>query len=207
MYRKATVLMVLLCIAASCAHRVEINQLPTGSEDFLPSEVGILIPAVVKFSALRVNGMEIEPNTEFLNFVFQKVQRTHVFSAVSSPEDSGNLPMREKAVRLALSVNGTMEINQATNWLKLAVNCVTLFLFSSEIPYKDSFDVTMLLKAVRYDGEEKNYRSRIKGATYYRMFGGEASRKAARGEVVTKLLNSLMRQVMSDIAFFAMDES
>ena len=207
MYRKATALVVLLCIAVGCAHRVEINQLPTGSEDFLPSEVGILIPAVVKFSALRVNGMEIEPDPEFLNFVLQKVQRTHVFLEVSSPEKSGNLPMRKKAVRLALSVNGTMEINQATNWLKLAVNCVTLFLFSSEIPYKDSFDVTMLLKAVRYDGEEKNYRSRIKGATYYRMFGGEASRKAARGEVVTKLLNSLMRQVMSDIAFFAMDES
>ena len=151
--------------------------------------------------------MEIEPNAEFLNFVFQKVQGTHVFSAVSTPEESGNLPMREKAVRLALSVNGTMEINQATNWLKLAVNCLTLFLFSSEIPYKDSFDVTMLLKAVRYDGEEKNYRSRIKGATYYRMFGGEAARKAAREEVVTKLLNSLMRQVMGDIAFFAMEES
>ena len=110
-------------------------------------------------------------------------------------------------MRLALSVNGTMEINQATNWLKLAVNCVTLFLFSSAIPYTDSFDVTMMLKAVRYDGEEKNYRSRIKGVTYYRMFGGEAARKAAREEVVTKLLNSLMRQVMGDIAFFAMEES
>jgi len=207
MYRKATVLVVLLCIALGCAHRVEINQPPAGSEDFLPSEVGILIPAVVKFSALRVNGMEIEPDTEFLKFVFQKVQRTHVFSEVSTPEESGNLPMRKKAVRLALSVNGTMEINQATNWLKLAANCVTLFLFSPAIPYKDSFDVTMMLKAVRYDGEEKNYRSRIKGSAYYGMFGGENARKAAREEVVTKLLNSLMGKVMGDIAFFAMDES
>jgi len=207
MYRKITAMMVLLCMVIGCAHRVEISQLPTGSEDFLPSDVGILIPAVVKFSSLRVNGMEIEPNTEFLNLVFQKVQRTHVFSEVSTPEESGKLHMREKAVRLALSVNGTMEINQATNWLKLAVNCVTLFLFSSAIPYKDSFDVTMLLKAVRYDGEEKNYRSRIKGDTYYRMFGGEAARKAAQEDVLTKLLNSLMRQVMGDIAFFAMEES
>jgi hypothetical protein len=207
MYRKITALVVLLCIAIGCAHRVEINQLPTGSEDFLPSEVSILIPAVVKFSALRVNGMEIEPDAEFLDLVLQKVQRTHVFLEVSAPEESGNLPMRKKAVRLSLSVNGIMEINQATNWLKLAANCVTLFLFSSAIPYKDSFDVTMLLKAVRYDGEEKNYRSRIKGDAYYSMFGGEAARKAAREEVVTKLLNSLMRQVMSDIAFFAMEES
>jgi len=207
MYRKAAALVVLLSIAVGCAHRVEINQLPTGSEDFLPSEVGILIPAVVKFTSLRANGMEIEPKAEFLNFVFQKVQGTHVFSAVSTPEASGDLPMREKAVRLALSVNGTMDINQATNWLKLAVNCLTLFLFSSEIPYKDSFDVTMMLKAVRYDGEEKNYRSRIKGSAYYRMFGGEAARKAAQEEVVTKLLNSLMRQMMGDIAFFAMEAS
>ena len=207
MYRKATALVVLLCIALGCAHRIEMNQLPAGSEDFLPSEVGLLVPAVVHFSSLRVNGMEIEPNTEFLKSVLQKVQRTHVFLAVSPPEESGNLPMRKKAVRLVLSVNGTMEINQATNWLKLAANCVTLFLFSSNILYKDSFDVTMLLKAVRYDGEEKNYKSRIKGNTFYRMFGGEPARKEAREEVLTKLLNALMRQVMGDIAFFAMEES
>jgi len=207
MYRKATALVVLLCIVLACAHRVEIDQYPAGSEDFLPSEVGLLIPAVVHFSSLRVNGMEIEPGTEFLKLVFQKVQRTHVFYAISTPEESGNLPMRKKAVRLVLSVNGIMEINQATNWLKLAANCVTLFLFSSAIPYKDSFDVTMLLKAVRYDGEEKNYKSRVTGDTYYRMFGSEPARKEAREEVVTKLLNSLMRQVMGDIAFFAMEES
>ena len=204
MYRRTVTLAVLFFVAIGCAHRVEIDRIPPGSGDFLPSEVGIRIPAVVSLSALRVNGREIEPAAEFRNLVLGKVQRTHLFSEVSTPEESGSLQMRKKAVRMSLSLNGTMEINQATNWLKLAINCVTLFLFSPAIPYKDSFDVSMMLKAVRYDGEEKNYRSRIQGAAYYRIFGGESARNAAQEEVVTKLLNSLMRQVMGDIAFFAM---
>ena len=159
---KILLLLVFLFLSIGCAHRVEIYQLPPGSDDFLPSEVGILIPAILRSTDIRVNGKGIKPSEEFIRIVLQKVQRTHVFLEVSSAEKSGKTKMREKAVHLELSVDSVIEIHETTNLLKLAANCV-LFLFSSALPFKDDFDVTMALKTIRYDGEERYYKSRIKG--------------------------------------------
>lgn len=205
MKTKIMVLLVLLLFSIGCAHWVEIHQLPPGSEDFLPSEVGILIPAILKSTDIRINGNEIEPGEEFIRLMLQKVQRTHVFPEVSSAEESGKTKKREKAVHLELSVNGVIDTNETTNLIKFAVNCATLFLISSALPFKDDFDITMLLKAVRYDGEERYYKSRIKGTNCYRIFGGERARNEAQEQVITKNLNSLMRQVLRDVDFYAME--
>ena len=206
MKARITLLSVLLFLSIGCTHRVEIHQLPPDSEDFLPSEVGILIPAILKSTDIRVNGNEIAPDEEFTRLVLQKIQRTHVFLEVSSAKESGTIKMREKAVHLVLSLDGVIDTNETTNLIKFAVNCATLFLFSSALPYKDDFDVTMTLKTVRYDGEERYYNSRIKGANCYRLFGGDKARSEARDQVITKTLNSLMRQIMRDVDFFAMEE-
>ncbi len=203
---KTAVVLVVLLLSIGCAHRVEIQQLPPGSEDFLPSEVGILIPAIVKTADIRINGKEIGAREEFTKLVLQKIQRTHVFLEVNSPEESGKTKLREKAVNLELAVNGEIETNEATNLIKLAVNCATLFLFSSTLQYKDEFDITMALKAVRYDGREKYYENRIKGAIYYPIFGGVKAREETQEHVVTKTLNALMRQIMGDVDFYAMEE-
>jgi hypothetical protein len=207
MYRKAAALVVLLSIAVGCAHRVEINQLPAGSEDFLPSEVGLLIPAIIRSTNLIVNGQTITPQPEFLDLVLQKVRRTHVFSEVSFPLDSAGMRMRKKAVHLELQVTGSIRVNEARNWIVGAVNFATLFLFSSALKFRDDFDVSMQLKAVRYDGEFKYYSTRITGNSYYQFFGGENARRETEERVVEKSLNSLMRKIMQNIPFFAMDES
>jgi len=203
---KTAVMLVFVLLSIGCAHRVEIDTLPPGSEDFLPSEVGILIPAIVKTTDLRINGKEIGPREQFTKLVLQKVQRTHVFLEVTPPEESGKTKRREKAVNLELSVNGEIDTNEATNLIKFTVNCATLFLFSSALQYKDEFDITMVLKAVRYDGREQYYENRIKGAIYYRIFGGAKAREETQDQVVTKTLNALMRQVMEDVDFFAMEK-
>jgi hypothetical protein len=203
---KILLLLVFLFLSIGCAHRVEIHQLPPGSDDFLPSEVGILIPAILRSTDIRVNGKGIKPSEEFIRIVLQKVQRTHVFLEVSTAEKSGKTKMREKAVHMELSVDSMIDTNETTNLLKFAVNCATLFLFSSALPFKDDFDVTMALKTIRYDGEERYYKNRIKGANCYHIFGGEKARAEAWDQVVTKSLNSLMWQVMRDVDFFAMEE-
>ena len=139
----------------------------------MPSEVGILIPAIVRSTNLIVNGQTITPEPAFLDLVLQKIRRTHVFSEVSYPLESGGMKMREKAVNLELQVTGRMRVNEARNWIVGAVNVVTLFLFSSALQFRDDFDVSMQLRAVRYDGEFKYYRSRITGINYYYLLGGE----------------------------------
>ena len=208
MYGKVTALLLIVCILFGCAaYRVEIKQLPPGAEDFLPSEVGILIPAIVRSTNLIVNGQTITPEPAFLDLVLQKIQRTHVFSEVSYPLESGGMKMREKAVNLELQVTGSMRVNEARNWIVGAVNVVTLFLFSSALQFRDDFDVSMQLRAVRYDGEFKYYRSRITGINSYYLLGGENARRVAKERVVEKSLNVLMRQVMQDIPFFAMEKS
>jgi hypothetical protein len=203
---RTAVMLVVLLLSIGCAHRVEIQQLPPDSEDFLPSEVGLLIPAIVRSTDLRINGNKIEPGEEFTRLVLQKVQRTHVFLQVTLPGDSGKIKMREKAVNLELSISGEIETKEATNLIKFAVNCATLFLFSSTLQYKDEFDITMVLRAVRYDGEERYYENRIQGATFYRIFEGVKAREETQDQVVTKTLNALMRQLMGDIDFYAMEE-
>ncbi len=203
---KTAVMVVFLLFSIGCAHRIEIQQLPPGSEDFLPSEVGILIPAIVKVSDMQINGNTIRPGEEFTKLVFQKVQRTHVFLEVTLPEDSGKTKLRGKAVNLDLSVYGEIGTKEATNLIKFAVNCATLFLFSSTLQYKDEFDITMVLKAVRYDGGERSYENRIKGVTFYHLFGGAKAKEETQDQVITKTLNSLMRQVMGDVDFYAMEE-
>ncbi len=207
MYVKVTALLLIVCMLFGCAaYRVEIKQMPPSAEDFLPSEVGILIPAIVRSTNLIVNGQTITPEAPFLDLVLQKIRRTHVFSEVSYPLESGGMKMREKAVNLELQVTGSMRVNEARNWIVGAVNVVTLFLFSSALQFRDDFDVSMQLRAVRYDGEFKYYRSRITGINSYYLLGGENARRVAKERVVEKSLNVLMRQVMQDIPFFAMEK-
>jgi len=208
MYGKVATLLVLVSILFGCAaYRVEIKQLPPGAEeDFLPSEIGLLIPAIVRSTNLIVNGQTITPEPAFLDLVLQKIRRTHVFSEVSYPLESGGMKKREKAVNLELQVTGRIRVNEARNWIVGAVNVVTLFLFSSALQFRDDFDVSMQLRAVRYDGEFKYYRSRITGINSYYLLGGENARRVAKERVVEKSLNVLMRQVMQDIPFFAMEK-
>ena len=190
-------LLIVVCIVFGCAARVEIDRMPPGSEDFLPSEVGILIPAIIRSTTLIINGQTITPQPEFLDLVLQKMTRTHVFSEVSFPLDSASMKMREKAVHLELQVTGRIRVNEFRNW---TVGVLTL-------KFRDDFDVSMQLRAVRHDGEFKYYRTRIAGNSYYQFFGGENARRETEERVVEKSLNSLMRQIMEDIPFFAMEKS
>ncbi len=206
MRSKVAALLIIVCVLFGCATRVEIDRMPPGAEDFLPSEVGVLIPAIIRSTNLIINGQTITPQPEFLDLVLQKIIRTHVFSEVSFLLDSAGMQMREKAVNLELQVTGSIHVNEARNWVVGAVNFATLFLFSSALKFRDDFDVSMQLRAVRYDGEFKYYRSRITGNSYYQFFGGENARKETEERVVEKSLNSLMRQVMEDIPFFAMEK-
>lgn len=204
MKARIVALIFLCCIPLGCAHWVELQELPRGTEDFLPSEVGTRIPAILKTLDLRVNGNSIEPPEEFTRLVIQKLRRTYVFQEVATLGESGMIRNRENAIDLGLSINGVADTNEITNLVRFAANCATLFLLSSALPYKDQFDVTMVLKAVRPDGMERYYRSRIEGAAYYRFFGGEQARMKAQDEVVTRGLNALMRQLIGDVDFFAM---
>ena len=206
MQARVAVLLILVSILFGCASRVEIDRMPPGAEDFLPSEIGILIPAIIRSTNLIVNGQAITPQPAFLDLVLRKVRRTHVFSEVSFPLDSAGMQMREKAVHLELQVTGRINVNEARNWVVGAVNFTTLFLFSSALKFRDDFDVSMQLRAVRYDGEFKYYKSRIAGNSYYQFFGGENARRETEERVVEKSLNSLMRQIMQDIPFFAMEK-
>jgi len=201
---RIAVCIVLFYLSLGCAHRVEMHELPPGTEDFLPSEVGTRITAILKTLDLRINGNTIEPPDEFTRLVIQKLKRTYVFQEVTTLGESGMVKDREKAVYLGVSINGVADTNEITNLVRFAANCATLFLLSSALPYKDQFDVTMALKAVRADGAERYYRSRIEGAAYYRFFGGEQARIEAQDQVVTRGLNALMRQLMGDVDFFAM---
>ncbi len=99
---------VLFCIALGCAHRVEMIDLPPGAEDFLPSGVGIRVPAILENLDLRVNGNSIEPPEEFRRLVIQKLKRTYVFQDVAALADSGMIKEREKAVNLGVSINGVL---------------------------------------------------------------------------------------------------
>ncbi len=206
MRSKVAALLIIVCVLFGCATRVEIDRMPPGAEDFMPSEVGVLIPAIMRSTNLIINGQTITPQPEFLDLVLQKIIRTHVFSEVSFLLDSAGMQMREKAVNLELQVTGSIHVNEARNWIVGAVNFATLFLFSSALKFRDDFDVSMQLRAVRYDGEFKYYRNRITGNSYYQFFGGENARKETEERVVEKSLNSLMRQVMEDIPFFAMEK-
>jgi hypothetical protein len=200
---RAAICSFLLFLCLGCAHRVEMSDLPPGTEDFLPSEVGIPVPAVLEKLDLRINGSDIEPTEEFSRLVVQKLQRTYVFQEVAALADSGMMQHREKAVNLRVTINGVLDTNEITNLVRFAANCITLFLLSPALPYKDEFDVTIILKAVRSDKAERFYRSRIRGSTCYRFFGGELARGEAQDQVLTRGLNDLMRQIMKDVDFFA----
>ena len=201
---RAAICSVLFFLALSCAHRVEMIDLPPGTEDFLPSEVGIRVPAVLEKLDLRINGNDIVPPEEFSRLIVQKLKRTYVFQEVATLADSGMMKDRDKAVNLRVSINGVLDINEITNLVRFAANCITLFLLSPALPYKDEFDVTIILKAVRSDKAERFYRSRIRGVDYYRFFGGEQARMEAQDQVLTRGLNDIMRQLMKDVDFFAM---
>ena len=188
----------LVFLALGCAHRVEMIDLPPGTGDFLPSEVGIRVPAILEKIDLRINGNNIEPPEEFRRLIVQKLQRTYVFQEVATLADSGMMKDREKAVNLEVSINGALETRELGNLFRSI-----FFFLSSELPNKDLFDVTILLKAVRSDKAERRYRSRIQGVAYYRFFAGEQAKWEAQDQVLTRGLNDLMRQLMRDVDFFA----
>ena len=203
---KIMIFLLLMFFPTGCANWLEVDKLSPGSEDFLPSEVGLLIPAILKSTDVTENGKEIEPSQEFTRIVLQKIQRTHVFLEVSTSEESGKTKGREKAVKLELSLNAFIDTQKTTNLLKFSVICASLFLLRPVLSLSDDFDLTMILKAIRYDGVERYYKSWLKGTINYRIFGEVQARQEAREEAITKTLNSLMRQVMKDIDFFAMEK-
>jgi len=206
MKRKIIVLIVLLFCLPGCAHWLEVYQEPPGSENFLPSEIGVVIPAILKAVEVRVNGNEVDPDPEFVRLILQKIRRTYIFSEINLPEDASKMKMREKAVRLWLLVDSKVNMHETANLLKFAATCASLFLLSPVLSLTDDFDATITFKAVRYDGEEKYYKSRMKGTNHYSIFNTSQSRRHVRTEVTEKTLNSLMRQIMKDIDFFAMKD-
>ena len=206
MNKKVMFSIMLLCCALGCAHRLEIHQLPPGSEDFLPSEVGVVIPAILKAVEVRVNGSDINPDPEFVRLVLGKLRRTYIFSEVNRAEDVSKMKMREKAVRLRLLVDSEVNTHETANLVKFAATCASLFLLSPVLSLTDDFDATITLKAIRHDGEEKYYTSRMRGINHYSIFITSQSRREVRTEVTQRTLNSLMRQLMKDSDFFAMKE-
>ena len=77
MKKKITVFIVLIICLPGCVHWLDIHHAPPASEDFLPSEVGITIPAILKSVEVRVNGNEVvNPDPEFIRLVLQKLQRS-----------------------------------------------------------------------------------------------------------------------------------
>jgi hypothetical protein len=207
MMNKITVFIVLVMCSFGCAHRLDIYQLPPGSEEFLPSEIGITIPAILKTVEIRVDGNEVvDPDPEFIRFVLQKIRRMHVFSEVNSAEEAGKTKMREKAVKLHLLVDVEVDTHEALNLVKFTATCASLFLLSPVLTLTDDFDAAIQLKAVRYDGNDKIYKTRVRGTNHYPVFGVAQSRRDARAEVMTKTLNSLMKQIMEDIDFYAMED-
>jgi len=64
MNKKIMFSLMLLCCLFGCAHRLEIHQLPPGSEDFLPSKVGVVIPAILKVVEVKVNRNEVDLRKE-----------------------------------------------------------------------------------------------------------------------------------------------
>jgi len=185
---------------------LEIHQLPPGSEDFLPSEVGVVIPAILKAVEVKVNRNKVDPDPEFVRLVLQKIRRTYIFSEVNFVEDASKMKMREKAVRLRLLMDSEVNTHETANLMKFAATCASLFLLSPVLSLTDDFDATIMLKAVRYDGVEKYYKSRMKGTNHYSVFTVSQSRRDVRTKVIEKTLNSLMRQIMEDIDFFAMKD-
>ena len=190
---------VLFLLAISCVHRVEMIDLPPGAEDFLPSEVGIRVPAVLETLDLRVNGNDMEPPERFSRLVIQKLQRTYVFQEVAALADSGMMKDREKAVNLRMTINGVLGSSGISNLFRSV-----FFFLSADPPCQDRFDVTIVLKAVRSDRAERFYQTRIQGITYYRVFGSEEAKREAQDQVLTRGLNDLMRHLMKDVDFFAM---
>jgi len=142
MKERILVLLLLIFFATGCAHWLEVDNLPPGSDDFLPSEVGLLIPAILGPIDVRENGKVIEPGQEFIRLVLQKIQRTHVFSEVSYVSEPVHTKDREKGVRLELSLDALIDTNQATNLLKFSAICASLFLLRPALPLSDDFDVT-----------------------------------------------------------------
>jgi hypothetical protein len=195
---RAAIYSVLFFFALGCAHQVEMVDLPPGTEDFLPSEVGIRVPAVLERLDLRINGNDIVPPDEFRRLVIQKLQRTYVFQEVAALADSGMMKDRGNAVNMEVSINGALETKEMGNLFRSV-----FFFISPEPPNKDQFDVTILLKAVRSDKAERRYRTRIQGVAYYRFFAGEQAKWEAQDQVLTRGLNDLMRQLMRDVDFFA----
>ena len=206
MNKKIMFSIILFCCVFGCAHKLEIHQLPPGSEDFLPSKIGVIIPAILKAVEVSVNGSDVDPDPEFIRSVLGKLRRTYVFSEVNLAEDASKTKMREKAVRLRLYVDSKVDTHETANLVKFAATCASLFLLSPVLSLTDDFDATITLKAMRYDGEEKYYKSRMKGINHYSIFNTSQSRREARTEVTEKTLNSLMRQIMEDIDFFAMKD-
>ena len=194
---------ILLCCLLGCVHRLQIDQLPPGSEDFSPSAVGVVIPATLKAVELRVNGSDVDPDPEFVKFVLGKLRRTHVFSEVNLPEDMSKTKGREKAVRLRLFVDSRVDTHETATLLKFVATCASLFLLSPVLALTDDFDTTIQLKIVRFDGEEKYYNTGMKGTNQYSIFNTSKSRKEVRREVIEKTVNALMKQLIDDIDFFA----
>lgn len=190
----------VLCMTVGCTRSMELKPASPDSKAAitysLPSNEQV--PLVMDSFHLSRNGAPQNPSMETERRILNRVQETHLFSALiptgTKPDSLG-----DKIISARITMEETIEPHSWLSAFKGIILGGSMFLLSPFVHFEYDYAATVNLELERWDGQVKRYEGTSTGTVQYKLFGATPVMiDELKGHVMEACLSELSHQLVRD---------
>lgn len=194
----------VLYLSTGCTRSMELKPASSDSQSAithsLPSDERV--PLVLDLFQLSRNGAPQNPSTESERRILNRVQETHLFSALiptgTKPDSLG-----DKIVSARITMEETIEPHSWLSAFKGIIIGGSMFLLSPFVDFEYDYAATVNLELARWDGQVKRYEGTSSGTVQYKLFSATPVMiDELKGHVTEACLTELTEQLVKDTTLY-----
>ena len=195
---------LLLYMNTGCTRSIELKPASVHSQS---SDTHLLatderVPLVMDSFHLSRNGAPQNPSTETERRILDRVQETHLFSALI-PLGAQSDSLGEKAVSARITLDETIEPHSWLSAFKGIILGGSMFLLSPFVDFEYDYAAKVGLELERWDGQVKRYEGISSGTVQYKLFGATPVMiDELKGHVTEACLTELTAQLVRDTTLY-----
>ncbi|MBL8053206.1 MAG: hypothetical protein JNK03_07520 [Nitrospira sp.] len=195
---------LLLYMNTGCTRSIELKPASAHSQS---SDTHLLatderVPLVMDSFHLSRNGAPQNPSTETERRILDRVQETHLFSALI-PLGAQSDSLGEKAVSARITLDETIEPHSWLSAFKGIILGGSMFLLSPFVDFEYDYAAKVGLELERWDGQVKRYEGISSGTVQYKLFGATPVMiDELKGHVTEACLTELTAQLVRDTTLY-----
>ncbi|MBK9945722.1 MAG: hypothetical protein IPP12_00870 [Nitrospira sp.] len=195
---------LLLYMNTGCTRSIELKPASVHSQS---ADTHLLanderVPLVMDSFHLSRNGAPQNPSTETERRILDRVQETHLFSALI-PLGAQSDSLGEKAVSARITLDETIEPHSWLSAFKGIILGGSMFLLSPFVDFEYDYAAKVGLELERWDGQVKRYEGISSGTVQYKLFGATPVMiDELKGHVTEACLAELTTQLVRDTTLY-----